>query len=100
MSLLTTTNQLWGQGNRAAYVEQPDTFWPIKFMCRETHQIDIERFDIQRQQTRYLYRVQMESDAPFLEFRANFGNWIDRPDFIIGINDAHQNGIISQRIHN
>src|SRR5262245_45032354 len=82
-----------GVGMKWRFDEQKScTFWAMHLMGADGHQICIELVDIfKRFFTEPLDSVSVEQDPTLSTEASQFGNGLDRPDFIVGCHDRHQN---------
>src|SRR5262249_4694370 len=71
----------------------PDALGSMNLVCGHRVQIDAELFDIDRNLSRRLHTVGMEIDIRLGGNLADFGDWLDRSDFIVRVHDRDENRV-------
>ena len=101
-ALMTATVGLGFQTHArlAAHEQRTDTFGAVGFVRREGHQINFQRFQIDRHLARGLCGINVEKHATRTGQLTERSNIVNRADLIIDVHDRHQNGVFTQRSFN
>ncbi len=68
-------------------IKRPDTFWTVKFVATNTHQVNITIVHAELYFSYTLSGVSMEKNTFFSAKFSNFTNRLLDPDFIINMDD-------------
>jgi hypothetical protein len=65
---------------------------------RKRQQVDAERLDVHWDLARRLNRVGVEHGAARPGQPRQFGDWLNRPDLVVGVHHRHERCLIGQRL--
>src|SRR5277367_6820471 len=75
-----------------ANVQRANTFWAVNLVAADGQHVNVVFLHVDRNFAYRLYAVRGEENPVFLGDFADFRDWIDHSNLIVGIHDGNQNG--------
>ena len=97
---MTTTVHLGFQTHSrlATHIQSAYTLGAIHLVARHGQQVYLHLFHINGDLARALGGVNMKQDTCITRHFANAGDVIHRTDFVVGVHDTDEDGVVAQRI--
>src|SRR5712664_3263595 len=89
-ALVMSAVEKLAQKGSATNVQSADALGRIQFMSGNREQIHVERVDVDGNFTRGLHSVGVEINVGFLGDAADFLEWLDGAEFVVGVHDGDE----------
>ena len=76
-------------------IQEPDTFGAVELVCGRGEQIDFVILNIYGNMSDSLDRIHVEGNSLSPADLTDFTDRLDRADFIVGVHDRHETGILA-----
>jgi len=87
----------WCEARALAGVERAHALGRIKLVAAHAVEVHAERLDIHGQFAKSLHTVHVQHGARLVDDAGDFGDGLERAEFVIGVHDADQHGFGAQR---